>query len=271
MSALLRIPLPDRGASSLRWPPLHAGARALALAEAASADHRLWVCLAADARELDRLATELRFFGGTGLAILTLPDWEILPYDQFSPHPDIVSERLATLARLPSLERGVLLLSVDSLLARLPPVDYVGARSFELERGARLELGAFRQRLVAAGYGAATEVHGPGEFALRGSLFDVWPMGTELPVRVDLDDERIDTLRHFDPESQRSMAAIESLRLLPARELPLDAEAVRDFRRRYRLRFSGEVARHAIYRGVSEGIAPPGIESYLPLFFERTA
>jgi len=271
MSTLLRLHLPGPGAGQARWPPLHAGARALALAEAASADGRPWVCLAPDARELDRLATELRFFGGPGLDILTLPDWEILPYDQFSPHPDIVSERLATLARLPALRRGVLLLSVDSLLARLPPVDYVSARSFALERGAQLEINSFRQRLVAAGYAAATEVHGPGEFALRGSLFDVWPMGTELPVRVDLDDERIEVLRHFDPESQRSLATIEALRLLPARELPLDAEAVRDFRRRYRLRFSGEVARQPVYRGVSEGLAPPGIEAYLPLFFERTA
>jgi len=124
---------------------------------------------------------------------------------------------------------------------------------------------------VTAGYGSVSQVSGPGEFALRGSLFDVWPMGTELPVRIDLFDDRIDSLRHFDPETQLSMEAIDALKLLPARELPLDAEAVREFRRRYRLRFSGEVTRHAVYRGVSEGMAPPGIEYYLPLFFERTA
>ena len=255
----------------MHWPALHAGARALALAEAVAADPRPWACVVADTRELERLAVELRFFGGPELEILTLPDWEILPYDQFSPHADIVSERLATLARLPQLRRGIVLLTADSLLARLPPVDYVGARSFALERGAHLEIGAFRQRLVTAGYGSVSQVSGPGEFALRGSLFDVWPMGTELPVRIDLLDDRIDSLRRFDPETQRSLEAIEALRLLPARELPLDAEAVREFRRRYRLRFSGEVTRHAVYRGVSEGMAPPGIEYYLPLFFESTA
>ena len=271
MSALLRPTLPGPGASQLHWQALHAGARALALAEAVAADTRPWSCVVADARELERLAIELRFFAGPQLEILTLPDWEILPYDQFSPHPDIVSERLATLARLPELRRGILLLTTDSLLTRLPPVDYVSARSFALARGATLAIEPFRHRLVAAGYASVSQVSGPGEFALRGSLFDVWPMGTDSPVRIDRLDDRIDSLRRFDPETQRSHEAIESLRLLPARELPLDAESVREFRRRFRLRFSGDVARLGVYRGVSEGLAPPGIEFYLPLFFENTA
>src|SRR5579862_3011899 len=229
MSALLRPQLPGAGASQLHWQALHAGARALALAEAVAADTRPWSCVVTDARELERLAVELRFFGGAELEILTLPDWEILPYDQFSPHPDIVSERLATLARLPELRRGILLLTTDSLLARLPPLDYVSARSFALQRGAQLAIEPFRQRLVAAGYASVSQVSGPGEFALRGSLFDVWPMGTAAPVRIDLLDDQIDSLRRFDPETQRSHESIESLRLLPARELPLDAEAVREF------------------------------------------
>ncbi len=271
MSALLRPALPAPGASQLHWPALHAGARALALAEAVAADTRPWSCVVTDARELERLATELRFFGGPKLEILTLPDWEILPYDQFSPHPDIVSERLATLARLPELRRGILLLTTESLLGRLPPVDYVSARSFALDRGATLTIDPFRQRLVAAGYVSVGQVSGPGEFALRGSLFDVWPMGSASPVRIDLLDDQIDSLRRFDPETQRSQEMIDSLRLLPARELPLDAEAVREFRRRFRLRFSGDVTRLSVYRGVSEGLAPPGIEFYLPLFFEHTA
>jgi transcription-repair coupling factor (superfamily II helicase) len=255
----------------LHWYALHAGARALALCEAVLADTRPWACVAADARELERLAAELRFFGGADLEILTLPDWEILPYDQFSPHPDIVSDRLATLARLPQFRRGILLLTADSLLSRLPPLDYVSARSFALDRGALLPIEPLRRRLVEAGYASVSQVSGPGEFALRGSLFDVWPMGTDAPVRIDLLDERIDSLRRFDPDSQRSLDALDSLRLLPARELPLDAEAVREFRRRFRLRFSGDVARMPVYRGVSEGLAPPGIEFFLPLFFERTA
>ncbi len=271
MSALIRPSLPAPGASQLHWPALHGGARALALAEAVSADTRPWSCVVADARELERLAIELRFYGGPELEILTLPDWEILPYDQFSPHPDIVSERLATLARLPELKRGILLLTTESLLSRLPPVDYVSARSFSLQRGATLSIEPFRHRLIAAGYASVSQVSGPGEFALRGSLFDVWPMGALAPVRIDLLDDQIDSLRRFDPDTQRSQEAIESLKLLPARELPLDAEAVREFRRRFRLRFSGDVAKLSIYRGVSEGLAPPGIEFYLPLFFEHTA
>ena len=271
MANLIRPELPAQGACQLHWHALHAGARALALVEAVAADSRAWAVVAADARELERLAAELRFYGGPELEILTLPDWEILPYDQFSPHADIVSERLRTLERLQTFRRGFLLLTAESLLSRLPPVSYIHAHSFDLQRGAQLSIEPLRQRLVAAGYAAVSQVRGPGEFALRGSLFDVWPMGTELPVRVDLLDDRIDSLRRFDAESQRSLNAIEALRLLPARELPLDAASVRDFRRRFRLRFPGDVARMSVYRGVSEGLAPPGIEFYLPLFFEATA
>jgi transcription-repair coupling factor (superfamily II helicase) len=264
---------PERPGNSgeVHWHALHAGARALALAEAAAADSRPWVVVCPDTRSLERLAGQLRFHGGDALEILTLPDWEILPYDQFSPHADIVSERLRTLARLGGLRRGILLLGVEALLGRLPPTSYVNARSFDLQRGAPLAIEPLRQRLVESGYAAVSQVRGPGEFALRGSLFDVWPMGVDQPVRVDLLDEQVDSLRRFDAESQRSLEPLESLRLLPARELPLDVESVRDFRRRFRLRFSGDVTRMPVYRGVAEGIAPPGIEFYLPLFFDTTA
>jgi len=271
MSVLLRPAIPGPGATRLHWPALPAGARALALAEAVQSDTRPWIHVASDIRELEKLAVELRFFGGAELEILTLPDWETLPYDQFSPHPDIVSERLRTLARLGEFRHGILLLTADSLLTRLPPVSYVSARSFSLERGAALAIESLRRRLSAAGYASVSQVSGPGEFALRGSLFDVWPMGSEFPVRIDLLEEQIDSLRRFDPETQRSLEAIDALRLLPAREIPLDADSVREYRRRFRLRFAGDVARLDLYRGVSEGIAPPGIEYYLPLFFPATA
>src|ERR1700674_3534560 len=271
MPILPHPPLPSVADSPWRWRGLHGSARALALAEAVSSDSRPWVLVAADTRELERLAEELRFFGGAALEILTLPDWEVLPYDIFSPHPDIVSERLRTLSRLPLLARGILLLSADSLLTRLAPVSYVQARSFELKAGAPLAIEPLRLRLASAGYASVSQVTSPGEFALRGSLFDVFPMGSEVPVRVDLLDDRIESIRRFDPDTQRSLESIEQLRLLPARELPLDAEAVKAFRRRYRARFEGDVTRMPIYRGVSEGIAPPGIEFYLPLFFDATA
>src|ERR1700722_10830192 len=271
MPMLLHPPLPAAADSPWRWSGLHGSARALARAEAVSSDSRPWVFVAADTRELERLAEELRFFGGAALEILTLPDWEVLPYDVFSPHPDIVSERLRTLSRLPLLARGILLLSADSLLARLPPVSYVQARSFELKSGEPLAIEPLRLQLSSAGYASVSQVTSPGEFALRGSLFDVFPMGSEVPVRVDLLDDRIDSIRRFDPDTQRSLEGIDRLRLLPARELPLDADSVKAFRRRYRARFEGDVTRMPIYRGVSEGIAPPGIEFYLPLFFEATA
>jgi transcription-repair coupling factor (superfamily II helicase) len=271
MTALLRPPRPGAAAPHLCWNALHGSARSLALAEAAAADARPWLLVAPDARELERLASELRFFGGAGLEILTLPDWEVLPYDLYSPHVDIVSERLRTLARLPQLRTGLVLLTAESLLARLPPVHYVQARSLALKVGDPLDVNALRVRLSAAGYASVGQVKAPGEFALRGSLFDVFPTGATEPVRVDLLDELIESIRSFDPDTQRSGASSAAFRLLPARELPLDAEAVRAFRRRFRTRFEGDVARMPIYRGVSEGLAPPGIEFYLPLFHDSTA
>jgi transcription-repair coupling factor (superfamily II helicase) len=271
MATLLHPPRPSTAAPHCHWRRLRGSARALAVAEAVAEDGRPWVLLVSDTRSLERMAAELRFFGGDSLPILTLPDWEVLPYDVFSPHPDIVSERLLTLSRLPTLRRGIVLLTADSALSRLPPRAYVQARSFELKRGQPLLIDPLRARLAEAGYVSVSQVAGPGEFALRGSLFDVFPTGVEAPVRVDLFDDRIESIRHFDPDTQRSLELIEELRLLPAREMPLDADAVRHFRRRFRERFEGDVARMPVYRGVAEGLAPPGIEFYLPLFFDETA
>src|SRR5579863_9576783 len=177
MPNLLHPPLPGAADPPWRWRGLHGSARALALAEAVAADTRPWVFIAAETRELEQLAAELRFFAPQGCEILTLPDWEVLPYDIFSPHPDIVSERLRTLSRLPELQRGILLLTADSLLTRLPPVSYVQARSFELKRGEPLAIEPLRLRLAQSGYASVSQVGSPGEFALRGSLFDVFPMG----------------------------------------------------------------------------------------------
>ena len=193
MQTLIHPKIPGAG-ETVPWQGLQAGARALALAEAALADARPWVVVCPDTRSLEQLATQLRFHAGAELEVLTLPDWEILPYDQFSPHADIVSERLRTLARLGSLRRGILLLGVEALLGRLPPTSYVNARSFDLKRGAPLAIEPLRARLVDSGYASVSQVRSPGEFALRGSLFDVWPMGHDSPVRVDLLDEQIDSL-----------------------------------------------------------------------------
>src|SRR5690348_9352113 len=269
MPTLLHPPLPAPRARQ-RWHQLYGSARSLAIAEAVASDSRPYLVIARDARELDQLRAELAFFLGDAGRIHVLPDWEVLPYDLFSPHPDIISERLAALAELPRLRSAVLLASADTLGQRLAPRGYVDGRTFNLAIGDRLPLEPLRARLVESGYASVAQVGAPGEFALRGSLFDVFPMGASTPLRVDLFDDEIDAIREFDPETQRSGTALKRVRLLPGRELPLDADSVKAFRLRYRKRFEGDPTKSVIYRGVSDGLAPPGIEFYLPLFFETT-
>jgi transcription-repair coupling factor (superfamily II helicase) len=269
---ILPVPASPSAPDSVRhWPPLHSSARALALATAAQADSRLWVVLVEDARRLDQLRRELAFFAGDELPVMELPDWEVLPYDRYSPLPDLVSERIATLAKLPSMDRGVLLVAAGTLLQRLPPVPYIAGRAFDLAVGQQFSMARVSEQLAAAGYSHVAQVGVPGEFALRGSLFDVFPMGHAQPLRIDLFDDTIDSIRHFDPDTQRSLEALERVRLLPAREVPLDEDSVREFRRRYRTRFEGDPTRSEIYRGVRANVAPAGIEFYLPLFFESTS
>jgi transcription-repair coupling factor (superfamily II helicase) len=268
---LLRPPLPDAAHPRVAWRQLYGSASSLALAEAVAADRRPWLVVEPDSRSLERRRTEIAFFSGGTVPVHALPDWEVLPYDLFSPHPDITSQRLQTLAELPTLTHGIVLATAETLLQRLPPRAWLDGRSFVLQVGDTLALDAFRTRLVEAGYATVSQVGAPGEFALRGSLLDVFPMGSEEPLRIDLFDDQIESIRGFDPQTQRSGSTRPSVRLLPARELPLDPDAVRAFRRRYRTRFEGDPTRSAIYRGVSEGIAPPGIEFYLPLFFDATA
>jgi transcription-repair coupling factor (superfamily II helicase) len=281
MPSLLKPPRPAPHTRQ-RWHQLYGAARSLALAEAIEADPRPWLVIARDARELDQLRAELGFFLGQGVDPRTdpgtdhaarlhvLPDWEVLPYDLFSPHPDIISERLAALAELPRLESAVILAAADTIGQRLAPRGYVEGRTFNFGVKDRLQIEPLRARLVESGYASVSQVTAPGEFALRGSLFDVFPMGTHTPLRVDLFDDEVEVIREFDPETQRSGASLRQVRLLPGRELPLDAEAVKAFRLRYRKRFEGDPTRSVIYRGVSDGLAPPGIEFYLPLFFETT-
>ena len=268
---LLKPPVPTSRQRHLRWHQLYGSAAALALAEATRSDQRLYVVVTDDARALERLSAELQFFAGERLPLLTLPDWEVLPYDLFSPHPDITSQRLRTLFELPRLQHGCLIVSADVLMQRMPPRNYVQGRAFELTVGERLALDPFRQRLVEAGYVSVSQVASPGEYAVRGSLLDVYPMGSNAPLRIDLFDDEIEAIRRFDPDTQRSLDSLDRVRLLPAREIPLDPDGVREFRRRFRTRFEGDPTRTSIYRGVSEGVAPAGVEFYLPLFFEQTA
>ena len=256
------------GTNVLAWHGLAGSARALALALAARA--RPLVIIAGTPIEADRLAAELRFFADADLPVLFFPGNETLAYDPFSPHPDITSQRLATLASLPALTRGVVVTPLDALQGRLPPAPYVAGHTLLLETGMQLDAAAFRERLVAAGYAHVPQVATHGEFAVRGSIIDLYPMGAAHPFRLDLFDDRLDSVRAFDAETQRSGDRMASVRLLPAREFPLDEEGIRLFRRRWRARFEGDPSRSPVYRAVGEGRAPAGIEAWLPLFFERT-
>ena len=227
--------------------------------------------ITADSRTAHRLESEIEFYLDRETPRLRFPDWETLPYDLFSPHHDIVSERLDTLAKLPSLASGVLVTPVTTAMGRIAPRSFVDGHRFTIEPGDRLDIDAFRGRLDRAGYACVSQVMEHGEYVVRGSLFDLFPMGADLPVRIDLLDDEVETIRLFDPDSQRSRDKVDRINLLPAREFPTSPDAVSTFRRAWRRRFEGDPSRCPIYREVSQGGWPAGIEYFLPLFFDRTA
>ncbi|HMM77536.1 MAG TPA: transcription-repair coupling factor [Gammaproteobacteria bacterium] len=262
--------LPARAATAVRWCRLHGAARALAIARAAQAHRGFCLVLCTDSPHAAQLDAELPFFA-PALPQYQLPDWETLPYDRFSPYQDIISERLATLAALPTLSRGVLIMSVTSLLHRLPPRQWLQAQSFVLKAGDELDREGFRRRLQEGGYRSVPQVMDHGDFAIRGSLIDVFPMGAAQPFRIDLFGDEIEALRHFDPETQRSTSIVDSLRILPGREVPLTAEAIANFRRNWRLAFEGRPTKSPVYEDISDGVAPAGIEYYLPLFYDSVS
>ena len=203
--------------------------------------------------------------------IVHFPDWETLPYDRFSPHPDIVSQRLAALHRMPALERGIVVVPVQTLLQRLAPMRHVVGGSFDIKLGDRLDLDAEKRRLEGAGYRNVPQVLDPGDFAVRGGLLDVYPMGADQPFRLELLDDEVDTIRVFDPESQRSLEKIDAIQLLPGREVPLDEDATQRALQALRERFDIDTRRSALYQDLKAGTAPAGIEYYLPLFFRETS
>ncbi len=253
-----------------RWGRLYGSSFGLLLAEAARRHDGPTLVVTADTPSAVRLEQELGFFAET-LPVLHFPDWETLPYDMFSPYQDIISERMATLYQLPGLDRGVLIVPVSTLMHRLPPRDYISGAGLMLDVGQTLELEAMRQRLEQSGYRCVSQVMEHGEFAVRGSLLDLYPMGSRHPYRIELFDDEVESIRTFDPESQRSEEKVEQIRLLPAREFPLNREGIKRFCDAYAQRFEGGVSSSLVYREVSQGSTPPGIEYYLPLFFEQTA
>ena len=250
---------------------LFGAATALAFVELARATGRPIIALASDPREADKLDAELGYFAGDTLPVSHFVEWETLPYDGFSPHQDIVSQRLSVLSALPDQTGGIVVVSAPSLLQKLPPRTYVSSRSLELAVGQTLDRNHFIEQLTASGYVRVSQVEEHGEFAVRGALFDVFPMGSLQPLRIDLFDDEVDSLRYFDPQSQVSADRVSAIHILPASEVPLDEESIREFRHRYRERFEGQPSRSRVYSDVSNGIAHGGIEYYLPLFFERSA
>jgi transcription-repair coupling factor (superfamily II helicase) len=248
---------------------LHGSSDALALARLAGSS-RPTVVFCAQATEAQRLKDEIAWFAPQ-LAVLLLPDWETLPYDHFSPHHDLVSERLATLYRILREDFDVAIIPAPTALTRLAPPSFLAGHSFFLKAGEAFDLAALRSQLALAGYSHVTQVVAPGEFCVRGGLVDLFPMGSALPYRLDLLDQEIESIRSFDPDTQRTLYKVAEVRLLPAREFPMDEAGRNQFRRAFRERFEGDPSKSRIYKDVSNGVAPAGIEYYLPLFFESTA
>ena len=259
--------LPKPG-QRLDLPALPGSADALALARLAG--RQPLVVVTASAGDAQRLLEEIPWFA-PDLRVRLLPDWETLPYDHFSPHHDLVSERLATLWATLGGAIDVLLVPATTAVVRLAPTSFLAAYTFAFKRGEKLDAEAFRGQVTLAGYTHVTQVVSPGEYSIRGGLIDLFPMGSTLPFRLDLFDNEIESIRTFDIDTQRTLYPVPEICLLPAREFPMDDKARTGFRQRFREVFEGDPAKSGVYKDVSSGIASAGIEYYLPLFFEETA
>ncbi|HEY0332622.1 MAG TPA: transcription-repair coupling factor [Stenotrophomonas sp.] len=274
-SRLPAPPLPRSGQLRAYWrAPTSATALAWYIARAAQAHDGPLLVVARDNHGAHQLESDLLTLLGQqdgALPVLPFPDWETLPYDQFSPHPDIISQRLSALHRLPSLGKGIVIVPVQTLMQRLAPLKYVVGGSFDLTVGQRLDMDAEKRRLENAGYRNVPQVMDPGDFAVRGGLLDVFPMGAQAPLRIELLDEDIDSIRAFDPESQRSLDRVDAVHMLPGREVPLDDASIQRVLGTLRERFDVDTRRSALYQDLKSGLAPAGIEYYLPLFFDQTA
>ncbi len=256
---------------TLPRPPGSADALLLArFAEKSRAAGSVLAVFSADPADAQRLAEELAFFAPT-LRTAVFPDWETLPYDTFSPHQDLISERLATLWRIRNGDVDVVLLPATTALVRLAPPSFLAAYTFHFRQRQRLDEAGLKAQLTLAGYAHVSQVVSPGEYAVRGGLIDLFPMGSAVPYRVDLFGDEIDSIRTFDPDTQRSLYPVAEVRLLPGREFPMDEAARGAFRSRWRERIEGDPTKARLYRDVGAGLATAGIEYYLPLFFDETA
>jgi len=268
-------PLPRAGQLRAWWrAPASTSALAWHVARAAQAHGKPLLLVTRDNHGAHQAVADLQTLLGheaAALPVVPFPDWETLPYDQFSPHPDIISQRLSALHRLPALARGIVVVPVQTLLQRLAPLSYIVGGSFDLKVGQRLEMDAEKRRLESAGYRNVPQVMDPGDFAVRGGLLDVYPMGADAPLRIELLDEDIDSIREFDPESQRSLDRVEAVKMLPGREVPMDEASLSKVLATLRERFDVDTRRSPLYQDLKAGVLPSGIEYFLPLFFTKTA
>ncbi|MCM2252622.1 MAG: transcription-repair coupling factor [Ramlibacter sp.] len=256
---------------TLPRPPGSADALLIArVAERAKAARQPTAIVTADATDAQRLLEEIAFFA-PGLRCALFPDWETLPYDSFSPHQDLISERLATLWRISQGEADVVVVPATTVLYRLAPPSFLAGHTFHFQAGQKLQESKLKAQLTLAGYSHVNQVISPGEYAVRGGLIDLFPMGSSVPYRVDLFDDEIDSIRTFDPDSQRSLYPVPEVRLLPGREFPMGDEARARFRGRWRELLEGDPTRSRIYKDIGNGVATAGIEYYLPLFFDHTS
>lgn len=257
--------------SKPQWGQLYGASLALTISSLVKSQQTFTTLITPDTHTADQLSQEIKFFlDQSADKLLHLPDWETLPYDLFSPHEDIISQRLKTLQTLTKVKRGLLVVPVSTLMQRLPPRTWLLGNSFNLVSGQTLDFMEFRNRLISAGYRSVSQVIGHGEFTSRGSIIDLFPMGSAQPFRIDLFDDEIESIRFFDPETQRSTEKVEQIKILPAHEFPLDEAGIKTFRNQYRSQFEGDPQKNPVYKSISQGSLIGGIEYYLPLFFEKT-
>lgn len=261
--------IPSKAGDIQLWGNIQGTQLAHAMSDAASRYVGLTIVVADSSSQCQRLTDEIRyFFNGE---VFNLPDWETLPYDYFSPHQDIISERLGTLVKLPQSKGSILVIPALSLQTRLPPTPYILGHSFTLKVGQTLDVDQLKTTLISAGYQSVDGVYDHGEFCMRGAILDIYPMGAEQPFRLELFDDELESIRWFNPETQRSSETVDSIELLPAKEVPLDKTGIRCFKQRWFDFFDCDPKASPLYVDVSKQIAPGGIEYYLPLFFDETA
>ena len=253
------------------WAPLNQSESTLAIANHARRRPGLVVVLTETSQIANQLQENLSFLIADSTEILTFPEWETLPYDQFSPHQDIVSERLKTLYRLPNIKQGILIVPIATMMQKVVPHDYIQQFTFLLKTGDTLDVESFSQTLESASYQRVGQVYEHGEFAVRGAIIDLFPMGSKTPFRIDLFDDEVETIRSFDPESQRSIEQINNIELLPAKEFNFTQKGIDLFRNNFKEYFGNEARESQIYKSVSQAQMVGGLEYYLPLFHQKLA